>query len=239
MSSLIEMDRSIIPACDVRDLDHLKSIVDQTALIDEIGGYKVGFTLGLSYGLPAVVEAVRESSDKPVIYDHQKAGTDIPDTGADFAAVAAGAGVDAVILFPQAGPETQQEWTQRAQEAGLTVIIGGQMTHTGYLDEDGGYILDNAPMRMYMSGVEQGVTDFVVPGNDPESIHQIRQEILMKGIEPVFYAPGFIAQGGNISKAANASGKRWHAIVGRGIYNAEKQGKSFREAALELTDQLR
>ena len=105
---VIGRDRSVIPACDVETLEQFEELVRQTANVEGIGGYKVGFELGLGFGLPAVVEAVRRHTDKPVIYDHQKAGTDIPDTGKGFARVVKRAGVDTIILFPQAGPETER-----------------------------------------------------------------------------------------------------------------------------------
>ena len=43
--------------------------------------YKVGLSLALDCGLPKVVEIAREYTDKPIIYDHLKAGTDIPEVG--------------------------------------------------------------------------------------------------------------------------------------------------------------
>lgn len=99
---IIERYRSVIPACDVPTLEEFEEIVKETADVEGIGGYKVGLELGLSYGLGRVVEVARKYTAKPIIYDHQKAGTDIPDTGKNFAEVCKRAGVDAVILFPQA-----------------------------------------------------------------------------------------------------------------------------------------
>src|SRR3989338_11250845 len=80
-----------------------------------------------------------------------------------------------------------------------------------------------------------GINDYVVPGNKPDVIKQIREVVEAEGATPVFYAPGFIAQGGVISEAANIAGKRFHGIVGRGIYDAQ----DMKTAALEHTSQLR
>ena len=55
-----------------------------------------------------------------------------------------------------------------------------------------------------------------------------------EGASPVFYAPGFIAQGGKISDAAKAAGERFHGIVGRGVYEA----KDINKAAIEHTSQV-
>jgi orotidine-5'-phosphate decarboxylase len=233
MGKIIQKERSIIPACDVT-LDVYEEIIREVADVDGIGAYKVGFFLGLKYGLPEIVEVTRKYTDKPILYDHQKAGTDIPDMGKKFMDVCKKAGVNAVILFPQSGPETEKAWIEAALEKDLGVIVGGSMTHPKYVRSEGGYLADEAIMEMYLNAADLGVTDFVVPGNRPEDIRRIRETLEQKGISPTFYAPGFVAQGGEISDAARVAGNSWHAIVGRGIYKAENK----KQAALELTSKL-
>lgn len=234
MDSIIKIDKSVIPACDVATLKELEEIVEATSAIKKIGAYKIGFSLGLGFGLEKIVKTIRKHSDKPIIYDHQKAGTDIPDTGKAFAAVCKKAGVDAVIFFPQSGPETEKAWIKAAQEAGLGVIVGGEMTHPSYLQKDNGFIADEAPKRMYEIAAQLGVQDFVVPGNKPEKIEFYRQFLESKGIKPVLYSPGLVAQGGEITESAKAAGGKWHAIIGRAICGAENKKK----AAMELTSKL-
>lgn len=231
---IILRDRSVIPACDVETIEEFEELVKATAKVEGIGGYKVGFELGLGYGLSKVVETVRKYTDKPVIYDHQKAGTDIPDTGKNFARVCKKAGVDAVILFPQAGPETERAWIYHALDAGLKVIVGGRMTHPAYSVSEGGFITDEGALEMYRIGARAGVTNFVVPGNKPEVIKQVREVVEPEVGPSDYFAPGFIAQGGKIEDAAKVAGPRFHGIVGRGIYSA----KDMHAAALEHTSQL-
>ena len=233
---IINRDKSVVPACDVSTLEEFDELVRQTADVEGIGGYKVGFELGLGYGLGKVVATARKHTDRPVIYDHQKAGTDIPDTGKNFARVCKNAGVDAVILFPQAGPETERAWIYHSLDKELKVIVGGRMTHPAYAVSEGGFITDEGALEMYKIAARAGVNNFVVPGNKPEVIQQVREVIEAEGVNPVFYAPGFIAQGGSISDAATVAGERFHGIVGRGIY--QPQNMSIREAALEHTSQL-
>jgi orotidine-5'-phosphate decarboxylase len=233
MSKIIKKNKSIIPACDVT-LEKFEEIVKQTEDIDKIGAYKIGFSLGLRYGLPKVVEIARKYTSKPLIYDHQKAATDIPDTGEDFAKIMDEASINAVILFPQAGPSTQEAWIKALQKQGLGVIVGGLMTHPQYISSERGYLNDEAIIKIYLKSAALGVTDFVVPGNKPDFIKKIKAAIESKGINPVFYAPGFVAQGGEISDAGKVAGDCWHAIVGRGIYKAE----NIKKSALELTSKL-
>ena len=231
---IIKYDRSVIPACDVRSLEDLKKLVEQTHDVKGIGGYKIGLVLGLSFGLPKIVEVIREFTDLPIIYDHQKAGTDIPPLGQKFAKVCKDAGVNAVIIFPQSGPATEEEWIKACKEVSLEILIGGEMTHPKYKKSEGGFISDDVLDKIYLNAAKLNVTNFVVPGNRIERIKHYRSilEPIVKDL--TFFAPGFVAQGGEITEAAKAAGQFWHAIVGRGIYRAE----DMRKAAEELTSKL-
>ena len=231
---IINMDKSVIPACDVETIEQFEELVEETAEIEKIGGYKIGFELGLFYGLPKIVETARKYTSKPIIYDHQKAATDIPDTGKNFARTMKNSGVDTIILFPQAGPETERAWIYHAFDKGLNVIVGGRMTHPAYAVSEGGFITDEGAMDMYRIAARAGINNFVVPGNKPDVIKQIKELIEAEGISPIFYAPGFIAQGGKIEAAAKVAGDKFHGIVGRGI----TKSSDMKEAAKEHTSQI-
>lgn len=220
MSKLIERDRSIIPACDFDSLKKFEDIIKETAGIPEVGAYKIGATLGLTHGLPSLVKVARRHTNKPLIYDHQKAGTDIPDTGKAFMHMLRDAGINSIIIFPFTGPATQTAWIEAALEAGLNLICGGHMTHKNFIASDGGYIDDAAIDKIYSVAANMGITDFVVPGNKPEIIEKIKKSLISNGIDPIFYSPGFVSQGGKISEATKAAGSKWHAIVGRAIYES-------------------
>lgn len=230
---IIEIPKSIIPACDC-DIEQYEKLLKETADLPLIGGYKIGFALALSCGLFKAVEIARKYTSKPMIYDHQKAGTDIPDTGKLFAKVCKDAGIDAVILFPQAGPETERAWIDFARGEGLEVIVGGLMTHKHYVRSEGGYIADEAVIEIYEKAANLGVNDYVVPGNNPEAIRKIRKMLQREYSHPVFYSPGFITQGGSLSEAVDAAGHNYHAIVGRAIL----QAKDMREAAQDLCERI-
>ncbi|NPA38529.1 MAG: hypothetical protein GXN99_01910 [Candidatus Nanohaloarchaeota archaeon] len=174
--SLINQDRSIIVACDVLEVEQYEKIVRETHTHPVIGGYKIGFSLALKYGLPAIVELTRSYTNKPIIYDHQKAGTDIPYTGKLFMAVMREAGIDSVILFPLTGPKTLEEWIKAAHANDLHVIVGGLMTHHQFLSNEGCYICegDKGVYAIYKQAAELGIKDFVVPGNKPGEVKKIR-----------------------------------------------------------------
>jgi orotidine-5'-phosphate decarboxylase len=232
MNRIINLERSVIPACDFSDLKILEKLVGETCEVKGIGGYKIGFSLVIPFGLRKVIETIRRFTDLPIIYDHQKAGTDIPDIGEKFIKVCKG--VDAIIIFPQAGPKTEEAWIEAAKSEGMGVIIGGEMTHPGYLEKDEGFIMNSAPKRIYEIAASLGVRDFVVPGNKPEKIKEYKEFLEAKGVKPVFYSPGLIAQGGSLTESAKVAGERWHAIIGRALYQAE----DIRKKAEELTSQI-
>ena len=168
-------------------------------------------------------------TNKPLIYDHQKAATDVPYTAKKFMECLSAAEFSAVILFPRVNDyEVQKAWIKAAFEEDLGVIIGGKMTHQK----------EYPPLReieeIYSIATELGVLDFVVPGNEPDFINHIRKFIENEGINPTFYAPGFATQGGDITESSKVAGERFHAIIGREIYEA----KDIRQATLDLASKL-
>jgi len=239
MGRLISLDKSVIPACDVADLIKLAELAEATANVPGIGGYKVGLELVIPFGLDEVVKTVRKYTSLPIIYDHQKGGTDIPELGTKFAKAVKGSGVDAVILFPFGGAATEEAWIKACQDAGLTVLVGGHMTQAKFLDNEGGFISFNAPELIYQLAAKNSVTDFVVPGNKTPFVLQYRQ-VLNKALGEgkfTLYAPGFISQGGDITETGKVAGGNWHAIVGVAIYNNEGID-AMRQAAIKVTSQI-
>jgi len=208
---------TMIPALDNPDLTVIEKLVAAVAPHPLISGFKLGFTLGLTHGLPKVVDLIRKYSVKPVIYDHQKAATDIPATGKLFAKTLKNAGVGIGILFPQAGPETLKAWVLALQEEELGVIVGGIMTHPAYLQSEGGYLVDSGTIDMYRQAAKLGVRDFVVPLTKPEATKRIVEEAEL-GDDAAFYSPGFGAQGGDVTKFPFV--KTHHLIVGRALLGA-------------------
>jgi len=231
---LIKQKRSIIPACDVRNLLELHGLVSDTKDFKTIGGYKIGISLVLEYGLIKVAKTIRALTNKPIIYDHQKAGNDIPDMGNKFAKACRSAKINAVILFPFAGIETQIAWIKACQKEKLHIIVGGEMTHGGFFS----YIKEDAPSTILKTAASLGIKDFVLPGNKPDKIKEYREFLENKNedriTETVYYSPGLISQGGDITNAGKAAGKNWHAIVGRTIY----QSNSIKETIEILSKQL-
>lgn len=217
----IKPKKSIIIACDVTTIDHLKKIVSSSYDLELVGAYKIGFSLALKYGLKSVVSVIRNYSDKPIIYDHQKGATDVPHTGALFSEVLAEAGIDYAILFPFSGPSTEEAWISSLKRAGITPIIGGILTVPDFLSASGGYIREESPNEIFKMASRLGVKDFVLPGNNLGVLTKYKTAIDSLVDSPIYYIPGLGIQGGDIRTCAKVIGGRWHAIVGRSVYGAE------------------
>lgn len=220
----------IVPALDTASLQDVERLVRAVDGCDAIYGYKVGFVLGLTHGLPRVAEVIRGLSRKPIIYDHQKAATDIPDTGRAFAEVMRESGMDEVILFPQAGPATLKAWIAALQENGRKVLVGAAMTHPQYLASEGGYLADERILSAYAEAARLGVRGFVAPLTKPQVVRAILER-LVDFPEVEFYSPGFGAQGGALEAFG---GRPFKVIVGRALAAAERPADYVRELETRL-----
>jgi orotidine-5'-phosphate decarboxylase len=236
-NQLFGLAYGVIPACDVAELSKFEKIIKNTAKIEGIVGYKIGFELALNYGLKKLVSTAREYTDHPLIYDHQKAGTDIPQMGIKFATVCGEAGIRGVIIFPQAGPKTEEAFIDALFDKNLIPIVGGEMTHPQYLAVDGGYIRDNAPEEMYTHAAKKGVEHFVIPGNKPKVINRYHKLLFSLVSEPKYLMPGIGRQGGDIKSAFEAlKGAAAYAIIGSAIYEQKDMvaaAKRFCDEALK------
>ena len=219
---LMQHERGIILAADVETLDHVKRLVSVCAEFEEVVAVKVGFSLALRFGLKAVVDAVHAAHRIPVIYDHQKAGTDIPAMGRPFAEICREAGVNAVILFPHAGPKTLEAFVSAALEAELVPIVGLVMTHPAYLRSEGGYIDDEAPDSICRAALGLGVRNFVLPGTKIEVLVRYAHGPLAGVAGAAIMMPGIGSQGASLRTVFEAVKPcRRFAIIGSAIYGAQ------------------
>lgn len=233
MERIVSTRWSVIPSCDC-EIEVYKRVLKETHDLECVGAYKVGFFLGCGEGLRRVLDITREHTDKRIIYDPQKGGTDNPYMGRKFANVVKRSGIDTIILFPFSGPEVEQRWIEAAFAEGLNVMVGGLMTHPKFLRSEGGYIADEAVVEIYLNAARLGVRDFVVPGTKLRATRTIKELIDREVENAVFYGVGFGKQGGRISDAAKVLGRSWHAIVGEEIYGAD----DIRKTTLGLARQI-
>ncbi len=224
----------IMPALDSDSVYDVLRTVEASTNIDGVIGYKIGLTLALRLGLASAVAALREVTDLPIIYDHQKAGPDIPDMGSKFCALAADAGVSGVILFPLAGPRAVDAFVGGAIDAGLMPLVGGDLPLKDYNASGGGYVVDDALDHIFQRAVGLGANHFIVPGNTDEKVRHHATWLRKATRTPSLVIPGIGALGGNISDCfAAAKGCRAYAVIGRAIYGASDPTEAARKLAGE------
>lgn len=231
---LIPLSKSIIIACDV-NLTLFERILNETSDIPEVGAYKISETLAMLEGFKTISRLKSKANNKPFIYDHKKAGNDPPRSAKNFAETCRLGDIDAVILFPFAGPDSEQAYIEACFNQNLEVIVGGRMTKNKFLACEGGYICDEAPVKIYLLAAKLGVQNYVVPGTLPLEI------LFYKGIvkniikqDPVLFSPGFGVQGGSISLLTLIEKDNFHFIIGESIYSKP----DIRKAVLEYVGEL-
>ncbi len=226
-----------ILAADVADLAQLGRLTEAVGSVDGVFGVKLGASLVIGYGLPEATRVVRRfASGSLVVYDHQKAGSDIPATGELFAKACAAADVDAAILFSHGGPATVEAYVAALRSCDLVAIVGVAMTHPRYLKSEGGYFDDESVVPAYLAAARAGARDFVVPATRVELTRSIVAATSREVGRCTFYLPGIGTQGGEVRAAlGSVSSQAAFAIVGSSIYKAANP----EVAASEVTRMIR
>jgi orotidine-5'-phosphate decarboxylase len=231
----VSLDRhrhGIVCACDLDDLDALRGLVETIDPVEGLVGYKLGSLLTLRHGLAGVVGVFRGLTAKALLYDHQKAGLDIPSMATGYAGVCRDAGLDGLILFPLGGPGAVDAFVGETLKAGLLPIVGGALPLSDYLVEGGGYVAADALGRILERAGALGARDFILPATDPAAI--ARHASALASRDARLFLPGIGPLGGDIRKAlAEVRGLRAHAIIGRAIYGAARPGEAARRLAGE------
>jgi orotidine-5'-phosphate decarboxylase len=224
--------RGIVCACDVGDLDTAAGLVSAIDDIDGLVGYKLGSLLALQHGLPTVTRAFRERTDKLLLYDHQKVGLDIPSMAGVFAPACRDAGVDALVLFPVAGPSAVDAFVGATLKAGLLPVVGGALPLPDYLTSHGGYVAADALTRIAERAFALGARDFIVPATDAAAIRAHCRTFA--GKDTRLFLPGIGPLGAEIGRAfAEAPGCATFAIIGRAIYADPNPREAVRRLGAE------
>lgn len=215
VSEIFQNIPSIIPSMDV-SLGNLEKIMSSICCSQtEIGGIKIGSLLAWEHGLPKIVERIRTFGNTRIIFDAQKAGTDIPSIVRDQVKIVADAGIDGFIAAPLgSGPKTLEAFAETSLDCHITPIIVLEMTHPMAND----FLIEEAGMRVLVQSLEMGVEHFVAPANNPARITYYRNLASEKGKVIKIFSPGVGPQGGGPDTAIKAGAD--FVIIGRNIYEA-------------------
>jgi orotidine-5'-phosphate decarboxylase len=226
----------VVPALDVDSHDQFELVVKSTTGVTGVAGYKLGLTTVLRFGLAEAMKRLRDLTDLPVLYDHQKAGPDMPDMAKKYTAMCVEARVDGLILFPVAGPTAVDAFVGESIAGGITPVVGGEIPVADYCISGGGYMIDNVLDRILERAAAAGADSFVLPAREPAKIVRWSKWIAGNVPNAAVFITGIGSLGGTIEDAFGAAAgcEKRFAIVGRLITGAKDPG----EAAKKLFGQM-
>lgn len=197
---------------------------------DKIAAFKIGSLQSMSQGLKAAVSGLRVFTDMPIIYDHQKGCTDIPEIVEKQVRAAKECGIDFMIAVPQsAGSKSLESFVKVCNIEKIEPIVLLEMTHAGAND----FLKEDTARKIFDKSIELGVEYFVCPGNKPEKIKEYKS--WNKNIK--ILSPGIGAQAGSAFEAVRAGTD--YPIVGRVVYEAEEPKKAVEQLYKECLEGLR
>lgn len=217
MSTMSNEPPGIIPSLDV-DLNEAIEITKKIKdLKEEIAGLKIGSMLAWKYGLPKIMEEIKGICDIPILFDAQKAGTDIPEIVRKQVKVISDFGIDGFIASPHgAGPEALDFFVKACFEFDVIPIIVIEMTQqlSDY------YLSGNAKELILQRALKLEVENFLIPANKMGSIKYFKDIAIEKFDKKIkVFSPGIGLQGGRADCAVQAGAD--FIIIGRSIYEAE------------------
>lgn len=224
----------VLVALDAEQVEDSLRVVEATTAVEGVVGYKLGLTVVLRLGLAGAMAKLRRATDLPIVYDHQKAGPDVPDMAVKFCATCRDAGVDGLILFPTAGPRAVDGFVGESIRNRLLPIVGGDLPFPDYNAAGGGYVIDNALDLIFDRAVALGADHFVVPGNTPDKLRHHAARLRSRIDVPTLFVPGIGPLGGTLGDAVRAApGCRVFGVVGRAVYAAPDPRKAAAELVAE------
>ena len=231
------MNHGIIIECNFSGIGKLEAIIDATNDLDFVVGYKIGAELAISSKIKDIVGTIKKHTNLPVIYDHQKFGSDDPMfCGGSFLETLKDAGIDGLIIFPHGGVRSLEAATLKCIDLGILPIIGGDMVHNGYTEEEGGYIDGAAPQKMYIVGANFGAKHFVIPCTRLDRMKIYCHRLGNMVNNPILFITGVgIETCDDLVKACEIV-KQYHSyvIIGREITDE----KDYRKAAEKIWKML-
>ena len=205
-------NKGIIYALDCSGKDKLISELKETRDFDKLVAYKLGALplMSIDGGISYVANLVRQYTDLPIIYDHQKLfwasseDDDVFDIPPIIAQDLNEAKIEAGIVLG-IGNDGELSWYKEHLKAFIEAffehdiipIVVAHMTTPKYLRSEGGVTPDDVPEVSFKLAADMGVEYLVIPGNKPKyARHYV--EMLSNWVgNPNFLFPGFGKQGGN------------------------------------------
>lgn len=168
---LFSLKNGILISISSADLSIIEKVIAGCNKLPYIAGFKINSEVTLINGLKNVVSSVKRYTEKPLIYDHQKFGSDMPEiyTESLFDTIKA-SGVDGLVVFPLSGKKVLEVIVDKCLKIDLLPIVSGDLSYKGYFNDEGGYIYGDTQQRIYLEAASIGVSHFMMSCNRIERI---------------------------------------------------------------------
>lgn len=197
--------------------------IEETKQSNKIYGYKIGSLWVLEKGISILhdVSCVLGGTEKKLILDMQKWGTDIPSI-IEKQVKAVGNFVDELIVCPMGGGrQSLRTFAEACIEQKIKPICVVKMTQP---DSDS-YLNKNSARNIYFNALEYGIDTFVVPATkNPKEL-----SFMTIGEK---YATGFKSQGGQTQPMIDFGVTKY--IVGRAIYDSSEPLQEIKKIHKEI-----
>lgn len=121
---LFERKNGVIIDLGYLQAESLIDAIEATESIPFVVGYKIGALSVLEAGLKDTFSNIRKISRKPMLYDHQKLGSDIPDIfKGKMLDLIKSYGADGVFIFPLGGKEVLETIINKCNDIDLIPVI--------------------------------------------------------------------------------------------------------------------
>lgn len=199
---------SIVIDADVRDMRDLFLLVKRTAGTPGLLGYLVHAGIVMAHGIGDVEGVIRgaaaASSPPAIVYNHGSGATGNPDDAPAFADALDLADVDYATICPMAGKPVLDAYVEALAARGRKAICQCVMTYKpdGWIQHDGGWMVDGSPHAIFDHAFGAGVRDFMVPTDSPDIAADLMRHVVagyadLERAELTLWVPGRMRAAGD------------------------------------------
>jgi hypothetical protein len=141
-------------------------IITATKEIDYVVGYRLGVRPMIRNGVMDIVDLIKNQTSKPLIYDHQKFGNDLPEIcSGDILDDIRDSGIDGIVILPLAGRKVLESIINKCNKINLLPVVCGDLSYTGYFRSEDGYIENDIQQKIYLDAASLGVSHMLMSCN--------------------------------------------------------------------------
>ena len=144
----------------------IEDIIDVTKELDYVAGYKLGARPIIKNGLRDIAGLIKKQTSKPLLYDHQKFGNEIPEIcSIDILDDIKDSGIDGIVILPLAGKKVLESIVKKCNKINLLPVVCGDLSYSGYFSSEGGYVENNTQQKIYIHAANLGVSHLIMSCN--------------------------------------------------------------------------